>query len=90
LRDLFFLSCGGFVAPRVALQPLGKGGLKATRLTNTVAVVVRENGDVVLVDAGWDAATCASPARELGRVRKAALGLRVRAEDAIALQLRAL
>jgi glyoxylase-like metal-dependent hydrolase (beta-lactamase superfamily II) len=90
LRDLFFLSCGGFAAPGAAIRPLGQGGLKTARMTNTVAVAVREDGDVVLIDAGWDSATCASPAAELGRMRKMALGVRVRAEDAIASQLRGL
>jgi glyoxylase-like metal-dependent hydrolase (beta-lactamase superfamily II) len=90
LRDLFFLSCGGFAAPAVAIQPLGQGALKAAWMTNTVAVAVRDNGDIVLVDAGWDTATCESPVRQLGRVRRTVLGVRVRAEDAIALQLRGL
>jgi glyoxylase-like metal-dependent hydrolase (beta-lactamase superfamily II) len=90
LRDVFFLSCGGFAAPGVAVRPLGQGRLKASWLTNTVGVAVRDNGDIVLVDAAWDGETCASPASTLGRVRKAALGVRVRAEDAIASQLRGL
>jgi glyoxylase-like metal-dependent hydrolase (beta-lactamase superfamily II) len=90
MREIFFLSCGGFVAPGLVMRPLGPETLKASWLSNTVGVGVRDNGDIVLVDAGWDRETCASPARTLGRARKVALGLRVRAEDAIASQLRAM
>jgi len=77
LRDVFFLTCG-----RLGPAP--------GRLTNTVAVAVRDSGDVVLVDVGWSAETCADPARHLGRLRMATLGVRVRASDAIVEQLAAL
>jgi glyoxylase-like metal-dependent hydrolase (beta-lactamase superfamily II) len=93
MRDVFFLSCGEFVAPGAAIRPPAEWArrpLKAVRMTNTVGVAVRDNGDIVLVDAGWDGATCASPARELGRVRRTLMSVRVRAEDAIASQLRGL
>jgi N-acyl homoserine lactone hydrolase len=87
MRDLFFLTCGGFTAARGVVGPLGRG---ATRLTNTVAVAVRDGGQIVLVDAGWSARTCADPVRSLGRVGAWGLGIRVRPEDAIAAQLRRL
>ena len=90
MRDLFFLTCGRFAAPRLAVRPLGEGGIGAARLTNTVAVVVRDNGDLVLVDAGWDRATCEAPVRQMGRARALVLGVRLRPEDAIASQLRGL
>jgi len=90
MRDLFFLTCGGFVAPGLAIRPFGEAGLKGAWMSNTVAVVVRESGDLVLVDAGWDTATCEAPARALGRALSFAMGVRVRPEESIALQLRAL
>lgn len=77
MRDCFFLTCG-----RLGPAP--------GRLTNTVAVAVRDGGDVVLVDAGWSAEACADPARAIGRLRMLSLGVRVRASDAIVEQLRAL
>jgi glyoxylase-like metal-dependent hydrolase (beta-lactamase superfamily II) len=60
------------------------------RMTNTVAVVVRDDGDVVLVDAGWSVATCDDPRRELGVLQATVLGVRVSAADAIVTQLREL
>jgi glyoxylase-like metal-dependent hydrolase (beta-lactamase superfamily II) len=77
VRDCFFLTCG-----RLGPAP--------GRLTNTVAVAVRDGGDVVLVDAGWSAEACAEPVRALGRLRMLTLGVRVRAADAVVAQLRAL
>ena len=90
LRDVFFLTCGVFVAPAPAVRPLGERPLSTVKLTNTVAVAVRPDGDLVLVDAGWSTDTCANPVRSLGRVRALFLGLRVRREDAIAEQLQRL
>jgi len=90
MRDLFFLTCGGFASPGLAVRPLGEAALQTVTMTNTVAVVVRDGGDLVLVDAGWDGATCEAPAREMGRVRALVLGVRLRHEDAIASQLRGL
>lgn len=90
MRDLFFLTCGAFAGFAGATGPRGKGGLAPGRLSNTVAVAVRDDGSVVLVDAGWSVATCADAARALGRTYAWLLGVRVRPEDAIAAQLRAL
>src|ERR1035438_2301203 len=90
MRDLFFLTCGGFASPGLAIRPLGEAALQTVTMTNTVAVVVRDSGDLVLVDAGWDGATCEAPAREMGRMRALVLGVRLRREDAIASQLRGL
>jgi glyoxylase-like metal-dependent hydrolase (beta-lactamase superfamily II) len=90
MRDLFFLTCGGFAPPGLAMRPLGKGSLRATWLSNTVAVAIRDNGDIVLVDAGWDTATCERPGLEVGRGLAAAIAVRVKAGDAIAVQLRGL
>jgi N-acyl homoserine lactone hydrolase len=78
MRDVFFLTCGRF------------GANAASRTTNTVAVAVRNDGGLVLVDAGWSRATCAEPAKSLGRIRAMTLGVRVNAADAIGQQLLAL
>lgn len=105
MREVFFLTSGTFAAPAFAVgaQPPPQAGFalagalrglgsigKTTTLTNTVAVAVRDSGDVVLVDAGWSAEACADPVGVLGRVRVASLGARIRASDAIASQLASL
>jgi glyoxylase-like metal-dependent hydrolase (beta-lactamase superfamily II) len=95
VRDLFFLTCGGFRVPAALLKPLGGGatdgaGSVTGRMTNTVAVVVRDGGDVVLVDAGWSREACEDPRGRIGRVRSATLGVRLRPGDCIAAQLEAL
>ncbi len=89
MKDVFFLSCGHFVAPGFAVRPSGERP-RATRLPNTVAVAVRDDDSVVLVDAGWSVAACAAPLREIGLLASALLGVRVMPDDAIASQLRAL
>jgi glyoxylase-like metal-dependent hydrolase (beta-lactamase superfamily II) len=90
LRDVFFLTCGVFIAPAPVVLPLGQRTFSTVKLSNTVAVAVRPDGDLILVDAGWSTGTCATPARSLGRFGALALGVRVRAEDAIVEQLRRL
>jgi glyoxylase-like metal-dependent hydrolase (beta-lactamase superfamily II) len=87
MRDLFFLTCGGFAPPELAIRPLGKGSLRGARLSNTVAVAVRDDGDIVLVDAGWSVATCENLVAEIGRGWATGLAVRVNAGDAIASQL---
>lgn len=59
-------------------------------MSNTVAVAVRDSGDVALVDVGWSAALCADPVGILGRVRAASLSVVARAGNAVVDQLRAL
>ena len=92
MRDLFFLTCGTFKAPALAVGPSRRvlPPTKTVDLSNTVAVIVRGAGDVVLVDVGWSAEVCADPAGRLGRVRAFTLGVRARAGDAIVDQLRLL
>ena len=87
MRDAFFLSCGEFHAPAALVRPPGR--TSSGRLSNTVAVVIRDGGDVVLVDAGWSRQTCESPRASLGWLRSTTLGIRVRREDSIAAQLEA-
>ena len=59
-------------------------------MSNTVAVAIRDSGDVVLVDCGWSEEACADPKRILGRARARLLGVELRAGDGIAAQLRRL
>lgn len=87
MRDVFFLTCGSFRVPARAIRPPGVG-MALDRMSNTVAVVVRDDGDLLLVDAGWSVATCAAPAREIGALQATVLGLRVSPGDAVATQLR--
>src|SRR5205823_5771394 len=70
VRDLFFLTCGHFRVPSFAIDPprLVPSPL-ARQLSNTVAVVVRESGDVLLVDCGWSEEACADPRGVIGRAR---------------------
>jgi glyoxylase-like metal-dependent hydrolase (beta-lactamase superfamily II) len=73
----------------LALNAKGLRDLRrSTRMSNTVAVVVRDSGDVVLVDCGWSREVCAAPARVLGRVQASVLGMKVQRGDAIVDQLR--
>ena len=91
MRDVFFLTSGWFNAPAAVLAPARQilGHLRSARLSNTVAVIVRDTGDVVLVDCGWSREACAAPVRTLGRVQKAFLGVDVKSGDAIVDQLAA-
>jgi glyoxylase-like metal-dependent hydrolase (beta-lactamase superfamily II) len=93
MRDVFFLTCGGFVARACAFRP-GDGSVRSAlgevRLSNTVAVAVRTDGELVLVDAGWSQDACADAGGALGRLHARVFGVRVRPEDAIASQLRSL
>jgi glyoxylase-like metal-dependent hydrolase (beta-lactamase superfamily II) len=90
VRDLFFLTCGALRSPLFAVGPsLRVSPLRWTVLSITVGVVVRDDGDIVLVDAGLREETFASPARVLGPVVSAYTRIVGGAGDAIAAQLRA-
>jgi N-acyl homoserine lactone hydrolase len=89
VKDVFFLTCGHFQTPALAIRPPGDR-LRPARMANTVAVAVRDDGSVVLVDVGWSVEACVDPAGTIGRVTAAVLGMRVREADAIVVQLRAL
>jgi glyoxylase-like metal-dependent hydrolase (beta-lactamase superfamily II) len=92
VRDVFFLSAGAFKVPAAMLEPLALKGLAGLRrsvlMSNTVAVIVRDSGDVTLIDCGWSREVCAAPARVLGRVQASFLGLKLKSGDAIVDQLR--
>lgn len=91
MRDLFFLSCGRLKAPAAVLAPKPSlaNALTMSTMSITVAVIVRDNGDLALVDAGFSSAACADPAAELGKLRALSLGVDLAARDSIAQQLRA-
>jgi len=88
MRDLFFLTVGGFRAPRTLVEPhvpLWQRG--SCNLPLTVAVVVRDDGGLVLIDAGFSAAACADFLGELGPLRWLSLQAEVTATDALIHQL---
>jgi N-acyl homoserine lactone hydrolase len=91
VRDLFFLTSGSFKAVALAITPLGRlrgrRAFQPLRMSNTVAVVVRDNGDVVLVDAGWSREACAAPLRTIGVLQVRVLGVEVKHGDALVDQL---
>jgi glyoxylase-like metal-dependent hydrolase (beta-lactamase superfamily II) len=83
-RDVFFVSSGTFSAPAFAV---GQPGFSSTILSNTVAVIVRADDSIVLVDAGLSEATCANPGRGVGHLRALFLGITASAQDSVAAQL---
>ncbi|MGI5862138.1 MAG: MBL fold metallo-hydrolase [Myxococcales bacterium] len=87
MRDLFFLSCGGLRAPRGLVFPEPVWTPSTARLSLTVAVCVRDDGSLLLVDAGWSEAVCEDPVGQLGWARAKSMGLELRPEDAISIQL---
>jgi glyoxylase-like metal-dependent hydrolase (beta-lactamase superfamily II) len=89
VKDVFFLTCGHLVSPALAIRAPGDRS-RPGRMSNTVAVGVRDDGSVVLVDVGWSLETCADPVSALGALRARVMGARVGEGDAIVTQLRAL
>jgi N-acyl homoserine lactone hydrolase len=91
VRDLFFLTSGWFKAVALAVGPLDhlpdRRSFRPHRLSNTVAVVVRDNADVVLVDVGWSREACAAPIRAIGAVQARVMGMDVQRGDALVDQL---
>jgi glyoxylase-like metal-dependent hydrolase (beta-lactamase superfamily II) len=88
MREVFFLNGGRFDAPASAVGANWPVWTSAKEtLSLTVAVCVRDDGSLLLVDAGWSEAVCDNPARELGRLRARGMGLKLRPTDSIALQL---
>ncbi len=88
--DTFFLTSGRLRAPGFAFaeRPL-KSLLGGLSLTNTVAVHLRENGDVILVDTGFSEAIFAEPRKTLGIAQAGVLGV-TKGDLCIARQLESL
>jgi len=88
--DTFFLTSGRLRAPGFAFaeRPL-KSLLGGLSLTNTVAVHLRDDGSVVLVDTGFSEAIFADPGKTLGVAQSRVLGV-TRGDHAIARQLESL
>ena len=58
MQDVFFLTCGLLRAPAFAVGPsMRVSPLRSVSLSLTVGVVLRADGELVLVDAGWSAET---------------------------------
>lgn len=90
MRELFFLSAADFVVPQSLVEPGPLFSRTRASLSCTVAVCVRDNGDIVLVDAGLSEAACRDPNAILGAMRRRWLGLETNAARAIACQLESL
>ncbi|MDR0965203.1 MAG: MBL fold metallo-hydrolase [Myxococcales bacterium] len=90
MRDLFFLSAADFVVRSSLVQPGPLFAKTRETLSCTVAVCVRDDGSLVLVDAGFSEAACRDPIQELGCFTRRCLGLRLSPEHAIVHQLEAL
>ncbi len=88
--DTFFLTSGRLRAPGFAFaeRPL-KSLLGGLSLTNTVAVHLRQNGDVILVDTGFSEAIFAEPRKTLGIAQARVLGV-TKGDVSVARQLEAL
>lgn len=89
MNQVFFLSCGFMEVGALWTDAPGRRRGQR-RLSLTVAVVLRPNGDVALVDAGWSAETCAEPRKALGLWYSVALGVRLSPGQAVVDQLAAL
>jgi glyoxylase-like metal-dependent hydrolase (beta-lactamase superfamily II) len=89
VRDVFFLTSGWFNAPAAVVGPPREAfpNFRKARLCNTVGVIIRDSGDVALVDSGWSREACAAPGRTLGQVQARVLGMDVKNGDAVVDQL---
>jgi glyoxylase-like metal-dependent hydrolase (beta-lactamase superfamily II) len=85
---VLFRTTGTVSGPRIALRPRTAlaEAFSRVRMPVTCAIVERPDG-LVLIDTGWSRAQCAFPHQDPGLVAQLALGLEVRAEDALASQL---
>lgn len=90
MRDLFFLSAADLAVPGSLVEPGPLFSKARETLSCTVAVCVRDDGDLVLVDAGFSEEVCRDPATSLGKLTCRWLGLQTAAERAVVRQLEAL
>lgn len=79
-----FRTTGRVSAPEFFVRR--NGGFRFVQMPVTCAIVERPDG-LLLIDTGWSRAQCAWPEQDPGRATKVLLGLKVRAEDALASQL---
>lgn len=90
MRDLFFLSAADFVVPGSLVDPGPLFSRARETLSCTVAVCVRDDGDLVLVDAGLSEESCRDPVASFGRLACRWLGLQSTGARAIVRQLETL
>ena len=84
----WFLNVGAFRSPSFALgEGTGRGAFAILRLSNAILVIEHRGGEVTLIDAGWSAAQCRAPLREIGLVQSLLLGVAVREGDDAKAQL---
>ena len=90
MRDLFFLSAADLAVRSSLVEPGPLFAKGRESLSCTVAVCVRDDGDLVLVDAGFSEAACRDPAAAFSALTLRWFGLRLAEERAIVRQLEAL
>lgn len=90
MRDLFFLSAADFTCRTGLVEPGPIFGKRTQRLSCTVAVCVRDNGDLVLVDAGLARKNSRAQEKTLRKTALRLLGLELVQSTPIASQLEAL
>lgn len=84
MRRIRFTTTGWMESPGYML---GLPHRRKLAVPAVVAVCERDDGSILLVDAGWSAETCSNP-RTVGMVQRRSLGVRVKPGDDVASQLR--
>ncbi len=84
MRQVRFTTAGWMESPGYML---GLPARKKVPVPTVVAVCERDDGTILLIDAGWSAETCSSP-KSIGFLQYRTLGLRARPGDDVASQLR--
>lgn len=90
MRDLFFLSAAEFTCRTGLVEPGPLFDKRLQKLSCTVAVCVRDNGDLVLIDAGLARKTYLHPNKNFRKAMLRLLGLDLAGSTAIVSQLEAL
>jgi glyoxylase-like metal-dependent hydrolase (beta-lactamase superfamily II) len=84
VRRVRFTTTGWMESPGYML---GLPHRRKVPIPAVVAVCERDDGTILLVDAGWSAESCSNP-RRIGLLQRRSLGVRVRPGDDVASQLR--
>ena len=88
MRARFFRTVGQLRAPRFMYEPGGvRHAVALGSLSLTVAVVERNDGSIVLIDAGYAEEVCANPSKTLQFLQALSLGFEGTGEDSIVRQL---